>query len=876
MAAFGQINSFNSTFFKGGNPFINKTVCDYIDTSLFNYTQYVYTSTNKTGTFYLNPTVDTTVYILAIGGGGGGGGNYAPGGGGGAGGFVETYYNVLKDNPISIRVNVGNGGGICSPGDNTTLKFKGGSSYADIIAYGGGGGGVDLQGVDDIKKNGASGGGSIGNYGKGNRKPGTNDVISAQGYDGANDNYSGGGGGAGGFGSVYNPGFGKTPSLEAFNTNIYYCSGGSGAYSGTIQLYSNLPGGGGRGQTAVEQATSGKPNTGGGGGATYNSIPGSGGSGIVIISIKNEQNDFFSNVSGNMFLSSSIDNNYYLFSFTSSGSFTLNNDVSNCKCLIVGGGGAGGCYDLYLGGGGGGQVVIANNVTINKNFSNTITVGLGGYHLHTTPSNITSTLISNNYIRIYPKFVNSGSSSIVTNTQTITATGGGYAAYNNGTTILVGQDGGSGGAGGMYAKAGKANTVANTLNITYLGCSGTMYVNSNSLMGAGGGGGATTNGKNRNSTNMVSGGVGYTWDLNNETYGGGGGGYYYVGTSVNPEYSYFSGFGGGGGGGESYSMISSGLKTNNGAGSPIFVSYGCNSLTWGKPNTGGGGGGTNISYLQIPVHGKGGSGVVIIAIPKTNFSQNFINRYNIDQDYRQLSNSRWLSEWGYKNSLYTFNNDSIDAMGNGTLSSAVIKNMYTNIYDFKINTTFKFISPTTLFTSTTIPNAKYIYGPTSTDSVGGTLPHMFGYSQEFSMFARISGPIDTPDCSFNFKINDNNNKTVLKFVITRTSVVFTIITDDNSEINISDTLIPYGNNLYGDTFMKDIGFTINNSSKTINFYYDKNKVSTKQLTKSFNYNFFSKTSDWSIYVCNMRFGPIGTYAKELNSYEYKCIVTYFT
>ena len=84
MASFTQINSFNSIFYTSSNNinnnFQNSIVCDSIDNSLVGYNQYMYTTVNRNGFFYLNTNVDKTIYILAIGGGGSGG---TPRGGGG-------------------------------------------------------------------------------------------------------------------------------------------------------------------------------------------------------------------------------------------------------------------------------------------------------------------------------------------------------------------------------------------------------------------------------------------------------------------------------------------------------------------------------------------------------------------------------------------------------------------------------------------------------------------------------------------------------------------------------------------------------------------------------------------------------------------------
>jgi hypothetical protein len=139
--------------------------CDSSNTTASGYTQYNYTS-NKIGYFYINPSVNKTLYILAVGGGGSGG--FSRGGGGGAGGFVEMSYNLIAGVPINIRITVGSGGEsrvyttgtslYGNIGKNTTCAFK--DTYTDIISYGGGAGAGNTDSVSKIIQNGASGGGA--------------------------------------------------------------------------------------------------------------------------------------------------------------------------------------------------------------------------------------------------------------------------------------------------------------------------------------------------------------------------------------------------------------------------------------------------------------------------------------------------------------------------------------------------------------------------------------------------------------------------------------------------------------------------------------------------------------------------------------------
>jgi hypothetical protein len=285
------------------------------------YTQYYFLATS--GTHYIrlnNFTTTQTLSILCIGGGGGGG---YYGGGGGAGGFRESSITLDPANFTSeiITCVVGTSGGgsvdlpvVGNTGGNTTVKFKN-NTINDLISQGGGGGGSQSKGGD-----GASGGGNWGwssglttaslpEYGNNGGYSPDIGWISASGGGGA-----GGVGGAsttGGSKSTTKGGFGgigKNCSLSGISNALYWAGGGGGMCQGPGDgLNKGGNGGGGGGYSyssptigwntgsgySLNEALNGHAgaNTGGGGGGcsgdAQNARGGNGGSGIVIISIKN-------------------------------------------------------------------------------------------------------------------------------------------------------------------------------------------------------------------------------------------------------------------------------------------------------------------------------------------------------------------------------------------------------------------------------------------------------------------------------------------------------------------------------------------------------------------------------------------------------------
>jgi hypothetical protein len=232
--------------------------------------------------------------------------------------------------------------------------------------------------------------------------------------------------------------------------------------------------------------------------------------------------------------------------------------------LVVAGGGAG--SDQYGGGGGAGGV-LNNTASVVPGIPYTITVGAGGQAPRDSgnPSSI------------------SGAPPLPL---AITAIGGGGGGGSGANPGAVAKSGGSGGGGGLDNVTGGAGTPGQG----FPGGNGGPGPN---VFGGAGGGGAGAAG-----TNFIAGpgGVGRPISITGTSvfYGGGGGG------ARNSPFNEPGGNGGTGGGGR-------------GAGAPE-PSYGF--AVSGTVNTGGGAG----SGLGGPAGpAKGGSGIVILAVPTPNY-----------------------------------------------------------------------------------------------------------------------------------------------------------------------------------------------------------------------------------------------------------------
>lgn len=245
------------------------------------YRVHVFTNAAAPATF--TTTEDGYADILVVGGGGAGG-HGAGGGGGGGGGVVHSNRVWLAAGAYAVSV----GAGGTMTNKTTASKVPGGdSSFAGIVAYGGGCG----VGWDDnsiVNSSGASGGG-----GARNRKGIEAGCVYGQGHLGGGDSgihYRGAGGGGAGErgadGSADGPGAGGRGYACSITgeTVVYGSGGGGGARVATDAM---APGGenGGNGACWTVAATSGVDGTGGGGGGgcDVSKQGGAGGCGAVIV-----------------------------------------------------------------------------------------------------------------------------------------------------------------------------------------------------------------------------------------------------------------------------------------------------------------------------------------------------------------------------------------------------------------------------------------------------------------------------------------------------------------------------------------------------------------------------------------------------------------
>ena len=273
---------------------------------------YYYRTFTSTGNFVLSGNNLTTDVFIVAGGGPGGGA-----GGGGAGG-VRALSSVSVT-PGTYSAVIGSGGaGTTSQGGPTTYSSLGtNSTFNNISATRGGGGGgysLDLNGTTGGSGGGGGGNGASINSGSSGNLGGYTPVEGYAGGFGGTANYTnGGGGGAGGAGgnSTSNKsgdgGIGVQNSISG--TNFYFGGGGGGGSQGSpYNAGAGGIGGGGGGTSSIgatggsgggsalnsggtgssggsQIAGNGGANTGGGGGGMATSVgtSGNGGSGIVVV-----------------------------------------------------------------------------------------------------------------------------------------------------------------------------------------------------------------------------------------------------------------------------------------------------------------------------------------------------------------------------------------------------------------------------------------------------------------------------------------------------------------------------------------------------------------------------------------------------------------
>jgi hypothetical protein len=237
----------------------------------------------------------------------------------------------------------------------------------------------------------------------------------------------------------------------------------------------------------------------------------------------------------------------YVHVFTSSGTFTVNQPISNAQVLVVAGGGGGGTSPDYgTGGGGGGGEVKTASVSISPGETN-VSIGAGGSH------------------------DSAGQSSTF---YTVTSTGG-LPGFNNGINI-----GRSGGASGNGFAGGNPTDVAVT-----------------TARNSGGGGGASQSGVNATAESAGNGGNGISSDISGtmQYYGGGGGG----GTRFSTAGA--GGLGGGGQGNANVGNRAGGAGVPNTGGGGGGSSNRCTNDSCPYTNNFGGSGGSGIVIVRYYV-----------------------------------------------------------------------------------------------------------------------------------------------------------------------------------------------------------------------------------------------------------------------------------
>jgi len=521
----------------------------------------------------------TEVDVLVVGGGGGGGGTI--GGGGGAGGLnYESAYGVTPGANISVTVGNGGLGGFGYNNAGQT-GLNGGDSQFGPISVSGGGGGAGWNGYPPT--DGGSGGGAATTH-----TPGLGTVD--QGFDGgsADNNYGGGGGGAGAVGENGTSGAGKGGDGlyygdifgDEFGDNGWFAGGGGGGVrqsAGGNVRHNGGQGGGGQGHyTSTEKAGSGTTGTGGGGGGagyvggSADRIGGDGGSGVVLIRYKDPQSVRIYTAINESAVTPPAFNNVQ--AFTSDGTFTVPEGVTEVEVLIVaGGGGGGGSAGAGASGAGGGAggVVYAQNVQVTDP-SYAIVVGAGG---------------------------SSGGSS----SDTPGSDGGNSSAF--GLTAIGGGGGGSRNAGdGTGRDGGSGGGVGSQIS----GVQGTGLQPGSASGGFGSNGGdsgfsGNTGDDNASGGGGGAGGIGSTGQDNVRSGNGGIGRYFgdIFGVS-NGDDGWFAGGGGGGNPG--------GARTTGLGGKSGGADGGTNDAGNAMANTGGGGGGAGADGAPS----DGGSGIVIV------------------------------------------------------------------------------------------------------------------------------------------------------------------------------------------------------------------------------------------------------------------------
>lgn len=488
---------------------------------------------------WTKPEGVTQVQIECWGAGGGGGDsvvNGAGGGGGGGGGYARSIITYPSASQ-SIPYVVGASGSGTTWNSNQVLArggTQGGTGFSSSeTAVAGKGGGIDFPNIGDVT------------YIGGNGNLGWSLNVASSGIE-----FSSGGGAAGSTGDGGNANINVGPGTGTADF------GGAGAIGtqGDVNftgLNGNIYGGGGSGGQKVS------------GGQTR--LGGLGAQGLIRIR-------YLLNPATGGTVTSDATHIYH--TFTGSGTFTVNSNITGADILVVAGGGGGG--GNRGGGGGAGGVRTVLNTSLSPG-SYSIVVGAGGDGSGAAGSNT--------------GFNGNNSSALGT-----ISTGGG-----GGGTHSAASNGANGGSGGGAAMGYNENP-------TFIGGTGTSGQGNNGANsstgknngfdvrntgGGGGAGAAGTTGSGVLGGTLPNGGAGIS--VFGTNYGGGGGGArgdddIYI---LNPPNGLSAGGGTGGIGG-------------GGNGNTLYDEQ--NNSTAGQINSGGGGGGGGLFSNGA----NGGSGIVVI------------------------------------------------------------------------------------------------------------------------------------------------------------------------------------------------------------------------------------------------------------------------
>ena len=491
------------------------------------------------------PSGVTAAEYLLVGGGGGGGAWV--GGGGGGGGVLTGDASLTPGTTEAIQVGQG-GRGSRMRGVNTSSSTNdwlegsdgGASSFAGESVLGGGLGASWTLAASTAANQKSSGGGGVRFSGNGAAGAGTASNGGAPASE-TQPHLAGGGGGAGGNGNtggtVANTsgsgGAGVASTITG--SSVRYGGGGGGSAHGTYtspptcnncsSVYSGSGvDGGGDGATPVASSAiriggSGTPNLGGGGGGSsnhwsstypYQSLGGSGGSGVVVVAYP-------------MCVASSVQTvtiggiEYQYQTFTTpdddasdgthngdlqcAGSWTVPADVTSVDVLVVAGGGGGGAnpaMGVTAGGGGAGGLIL-DTIATTPGESVSVSVGSGGDGALWGTDNAGDQGMNS----VFGSLIAIGGGGGGSYQQAGTTGGSGGGNGNGNTTVGTGTSGqgsdgvyynqaGTGGEGGGASGSGKhgiTSTITGTA-VTYgRGASVIPPVSSNAGSGDGGSGG---------------------------------------------------------------------------------------------------------------------------------------------------------------------------------------------------------------------------------------------------------------------------------------------------------------------------------------------------------------------------------------------------